>query len=88
MAVMASWLSLGEADGAARQILLEMGQTVLPGYVGTTLLLSISVGLGVVLVGLSSAVAVTLFDFRGRRCLMGVVAASGHACVCSGLCLH
>jgi iron(III) transport system permease protein len=67
LAVMASWLSLGEADGAARQILLEMGQTVLPGYVGTTLLLSISVGLGVVLVGLSSAVTVTLFEFRGRR---------------------
>ncbi len=67
LAVIASWLSLGDTDGAARQILLEMAQTVLPGYVGTTLLLSISVGLGVVLVGLSSAVTVTLFEFRGRR---------------------
>jgi iron(III) transport system permease protein len=67
LAVIASWLSLCDADGAARQILLEMGQTVLPGYVGTTLLLSVCVGLGVVLVGLSSAVAVTLFEFRGRR---------------------
>jgi iron(III) transport system permease protein len=67
LAVMASWFSLGSADGAARQILLEMLQTVLPDYLGTTLLLSVLVGSGVVLVGLSSAAAVTLFDFSGRR---------------------
>lgn len=67
LAVMASWLSLGSADGAARQILLEMLNTVLPDYLGTTVVLSLLVGSGVVLVGLSSAVAVTLFDFSGRR---------------------
>ncbi|MDO8320762.1 iron ABC transporter permease [Rhodoferax sp.] len=67
LAVMASWLSMGQADGAARQILLEMAQTVLPDYLGTTLLLSALVGLGVVAVGLSCAAAVTLFDFSGRR---------------------
>ena len=67
LAVMASWLSMGEADGAARQILREMAQTVLPDYLGTTLLLSALVGVGVVGVGLSCAAAVTLFDFAGRR---------------------
>lgn len=67
LAVMASWLSIGEADGAARQILLEMAQTVLPDYVGATLMLSALVGVGVVVVGLSCAAAVTLFDFPGRR---------------------
>jgi iron(III) transport system permease protein len=44
-----------------------MFQTVLPDYLGTTLILSLLVGSGVVLVGLSSAAAVTLFDFAGRR---------------------
>jgi len=67
LAVMASWLSLGEADGAAWQILREMSQTVLPDYLGTTLMLSALVGVGVVAVGLSCAVAVTLYDFAGRR---------------------
>ena len=67
LAVMASWLTLGGADTGARQILAEMAQTVLPGYVATTALLVASVGLGVVLVGLSCATAVTLFDFPGRR---------------------
>ncbi len=67
LAVMASWLSLSDADGAAVQILREMMQTVLPDYLGTTLVLSLLVGAGVVAVGLSCATAVTLFDFAGRR---------------------
>ncbi|TXT38708.1 MAG: iron(III) transport system permease protein [Comamonadaceae bacterium] len=67
LAVMASWLALGQADGVAWQILQEMMQTVLPEYVGTTLLLSLWVGVGVVVVGLACAAAVTLFDFAGRR---------------------
>jgi iron(III) transport system permease protein len=67
LAVMASWLSLGDVDGAALQILREMTQTVLPEYLGTTLTLSLLVGAGVVGVGLSCAAAVTLFDFAGRR---------------------
>lgn len=67
LAVIASWLPLGDAEGAAMQILREMTQTVLPDYLGTTLILSLLVGTGVVLVGLSCAAAVTLFDFPGRR---------------------
>ena len=67
LAVMASMLSLGDADGAAIQILREMMQTVLPDYLGTTLVLSLLVGVGVVAVGLSCAAAVTMFDFAGRR---------------------
>ncbi|MDD3936761.1 iron ABC transporter permease [Rhodoferax sp.] len=67
LAVMVSWLSMGGADSAAWQILREMAQTVLPDYLGTTLVLSLLVGVGVVVVGLSCAAAVTLFDFAGRR---------------------
>ena len=67
LAVIASLLSLGDADGAAVQILAEMMQTVLPDYLATTLVLSLLVGAGVVAVGLSCAAAVTLFDFTGRR---------------------
>jgi iron(III) transport system permease protein len=67
LAVIASCFSLKDADGAALQILQEMARTVLPDYFGTTLVLSLLVGIGVVLVGLSCAVAVTLFDFAGRR---------------------
>ena len=67
LAVIASWLSLDGADGAALQILREMAQTVLPDYLGTTFVLSLLVGVGVVGVGLSCAAAVTLFDFAGRR---------------------
>ena len=66
LAIFASWLPWGDA-GAAAQILGEMSRTVLPDYVGTTVLLSLLVGLGVVLVGLPAAAAVTLFDFPGRR---------------------
>jgi iron(III) transport system permease protein len=67
LAVMASWLSLGEPGGQALQILLEMADTVLPDYLLTTLTLCLMVALGIVTVGLSSAAAVTLFEFPGRR---------------------
>ena len=66
LAIFASWLPWGDS-GAAAQILGEMSRTVLPDYAGTTVLLSVLVGLGVVLVGLPAAAAVTLFDFPGRR---------------------
>ena len=65
LAVFASWWSIG--DPASLQILREMAQTVLPDYIGTTLILCLAVGFGVVVVGLSTAVAVTLFEFPGRR---------------------
>lgn len=64
LALLASW---GLFDSAARDVLLEMGRSVLPDYALTSLVLCVSVGLGVALVGVATAGAVTLFDFRGRR---------------------
>jgi iron(III) transport system permease protein len=64
LALGASWLQL---DAAARDVLLQMAQTVLPDYALTSLLLCVSVALGVALVGMGTASAVTLFDFPGRR---------------------
>jgi len=69
LAVLGSWLPLGQDGGQAMAILREMATTVLPDYLWTTLLLCALVTLGVALVGLSTALAVTLFDFPGRRAL-------------------
>ena len=69
LAVLASWLPLGQGDAAAGAILREMAATVLPGYVWTTLWLALLVALGAALVGTGAAAAVTLFDFPGRRTL-------------------
>ena len=59
-----SWLQF---DSAASAILREMAQTVLPDYALTPLLLCVSVALGVAVVGMATASAVTLFEFPGRR---------------------
>ena len=67
LAVLASWLPWGDSGFAAAQILREMSSTVLPDYIWTTVLLCLMVAVGVVLVGLSAAAAVTMFDFPGRR---------------------
>lgn len=67
LAVLASWLPWGDAGDQVNQILWEMARTVLPDYALTTLWLCLLVGSGVVVVGLSAAAAVTLFDFPGRR---------------------
>ena len=67
LAVLASWLPLEGSGAASSQILAEMGRTVLPAYVATTVLLCVLVAIGVFLVGLSTAAAVTLFDFPGRK---------------------
>ncbi len=67
LALLGAWLPGGPADGQASQILAEMARTVLPDYVLTSLLLCTLVAVGVVVVGLSSAAAVTLFEFPGRR---------------------
>jgi iron(III) transport system permease protein len=66
LAVLASWL---QWDAQTAQILREMGQTVLPDYVLTTLTLCVMVTVGTTLVGTSTAAAVTLFDFKGRKTL-------------------
>ncbi len=65
-AVLGSWL---QWNAQSAQILREMASTVLPGYVATSLGLCLVVGLGTALVGAGAAVAVTLFDFPGRRTL-------------------
>jgi iron(III) transport system permease protein len=59
-----SWLQF---DAVARDVLGQLTQTVLPQYVLTSLLLCVSVAIGVALVGMGTASAVTLFDFPGRR---------------------
>ena len=64
LAVALSWL---EFDVAARSILTQMLQTVLPDYTWTSLLLCILVGVGVAATGMATASAVTLFEFPGRR---------------------
>jgi iron(III) transport system permease protein len=62
--VLAAW---AQWDSQSAQILGEMATTVLPRYTLTSLALCLSVALGVAVVGTAGAVAVTLFDFRGRR---------------------
>ncbi len=64
LAVILSWLEL---DGDSLPILQQMLQTVLPDYAWTSLLLCLAVALGVAVIGMATASAVTLFDFPGRR---------------------
>jgi iron(III) transport system permease protein len=64
LAVLASTL---QWNGESAQILREMSSTVLPDYALTTLLLCITVAVGVSIVGMATAAAVTLFDFAGRK---------------------
>ncbi len=54
-------------DSSARDILSHLLRTVLPGYVGTSLLLMAAVGLGAAVVGIAVAWVVTAYDFPGRR---------------------
>ena len=64
LAIMLSWVQFSsEASG----ILGQMLQTVLPEYALTSLVLCLSVAIGVALVGMGTASAVTLFEFPGRR---------------------
>jgi len=62
--VLVSWL---QWDDQSASILVAMASTVLPGYAATSLALCLVVAAGVALVGVSTAAAVTLFDFPGRR---------------------
>ena len=66
LAVFTSWGALLSPDGVSLGLLVEMSRTVLPDYMLTTLILCVLVAVGVVVVGLSSALAVTVFDFPGR----------------------
>ena len=64
LAVLGSWLGWNVTSA---DMLAQMASTVLPDYALTSLQLCVMVALGVVLLGLSAATAVTLFDFPGRR---------------------
>ncbi len=64
LSVLGSWT---QGNVASMAILQQMAQTVLPEYALTSLLLCLGVGLGVGVLGLLTAAAVTLFDFAGRR---------------------
>jgi iron(III) transport system permease protein len=64
LAVAFSWLQFNDE---ARSVLVQMLQTVLPAYTGVSLLLCLCVALGVAVVGMATASAVTLFEFPGRR---------------------
>nr|MCU0926279.1 iron ABC transporter permease [Hydrogenophaga sp.] len=64
LALGVSWLRF---DAAAQDVLIQMAQTVLPEYALTSVLLSVAVAVGVAVVGMATASAVTLFDFPGRR---------------------
>jgi iron(III) transport system permease protein len=66
LALLGAWWP-GRAGGASVLILAEMARTVLPDYLATTVWLCMLVTAGVIAVGLSTAAAVTLFDFPGRR---------------------
>lgn len=63
IAVLASWL---QWTPQSMDLLRQMGSTVLPDYAWTSALLCLMVAAGVTLLGLGTAAAVTLFDFRGR----------------------
>jgi iron(III) transport system permease protein len=64
LTVLFSWL---QWNAVSNNILLEMAYTVLPDYIGTSLLLCVLVSIGVVSIGTATAVAVTLFEFPMRR---------------------
>ena len=64
LAVLASVL---QWNAESAQILREMSSTVLPDYAITSLILCVLVAIGVAVVGVTSAAAVTLFDFAGRK---------------------
>jgi len=66
LTVLFSWAQWNDTSAS---ILAEMGRTVLPDYVGTSLLLCVLVSVGVISMGTVSAAAVTLFDFPMRRSL-------------------
>ncbi len=67
LALLGAWLPWGAPGAQTPQLLGEMARTVLPDYVATTFWLCLGVAAGVIVVGLSTAAAVTLFEFPGRR---------------------
>jgi len=66
LAVLCSWL---QWNPVSADILTEMARTVLPDYIGTSVLLCLCVAVGVISMGTVSAAAVSLFEFPLRRTL-------------------
>ena len=64
LAVMAAML---QWNSASSDILAQMASTVLPSYAITSIALCAVVASGTALIGMGTACAVTLFDFRGKR---------------------
>jgi len=62
--VLGSWFGL---DAQSLALLRHQLETVLPAYAASSLVLSVSVALGVAVLGGATAAAVSLFDFPGRR---------------------
>jgi iron(III) transport system permease protein len=65
--VLAVFASTLQWNGASSEILAQMASTVLPRYAITSIALCAAVAGGVALIGMSTACAVTLFEFKGRR---------------------
>ena len=63
LALIGSWL---EWNAVSAQVLRELAQTVLSDYLLTSVLLCAGVAVGVTVLGLSTATAVTLFKFPGQ----------------------
>jgi len=66
LGIAGAWLQL---DAAGVDAIRQQAQTVLPGYLATSGWLALCVTVGVVVVGAASAVAISLFEFRGKRFL-------------------
>jgi iron(III) transport system permease protein len=64
LGVLGSWLRF---DAAAWEVLVHQTQTVLPDYAWQSSLLAVGVAIGVTLVGCGAALAVSLFEFVGRK---------------------
>jgi iron(III) transport system permease protein len=65
--VLAILASLLQWNGESSAILAQMASTVLPRYAITSIALCAAVAAGTALIGMGTACAVTLFEFKGRR---------------------
>lgn len=65
--VLAVIAALLQWNTASSDILVQMASTVLPQYAMTSIALCAAVALGTALIGITTACAVTLFEFKGRR---------------------
>jgi iron(III) transport system permease protein len=65
--VLAIFASMLQWNSASSEILAQMASTVLPQYAMTSIALCAAVAVGVALIGMSTACAVTLFEFKGKR---------------------